>query len=144
MNERGAFAMRWMPTHVSLGVAIFALCICRIVFRLVTSVPGRQSTTAVAVHVGLYATLLALTVTGWLCHQPMPFMSAPKLFGYLPIPFAPKIPQLGTARLLALHTALFWTFCGMALVHIAAALVHLLLLRDGVFERMTVQRQKRN
>ncbi|RUV92049.1 cytochrome b [Mesorhizobium sp. M1A.F.Ca.IN.022.07.1.1] len=144
MNERGAVAMRWMPTHMSLGLALFALCLCRMAFRLVTQAPQPQRPAAVAVHLALYAILIALIATGWLGHQPMPFMSTPKLFGYWPIPFAPKIPWLGTARLLALHSALFWAFCGATLVHIGAALVHLLLSRDGVFERMTTQWLNRN
>ncbi|TIS16451.1 MAG: hypothetical protein E5X07_35460, partial [Mesorhizobium sp.] len=72
MNERGAVAMRWMPTHMSLGLALFALCLCRMAFRLVTQAPQPQRPAAVAVHLALYAILIALIATGWLGHQPMP------------------------------------------------------------------------
>jgi cytochrome b561 len=61
-----------MTFHVSLGIAILALIVLRLVWRLThpvapeSSLPPWQRLTSEAVHWMLYALVLATTITGWL------------------------------------------------------------------------------
>jgi cytochrome b561 len=127
--------------HRPLGMAVFALCVIRIVNRFVNpppklphTLPSLQRFAARASHIILYALMLIMPLIGW------GMMSAARypivLYGPLRLP--PILPHDLTlyARLRDLHTVLAYLLFATFLVHFAAALYHGLVRRDGVFRTM--------
>ena len=127
--------------HRPLGIAILALCIIRIVNRLINpppelpdTLPSMQRFAAKASHIVLYALMLIMPLVGWgvlsAAHYPI------VLYGPLQLP--PILPHDLTlyAWLRDLHTVLAYLFFATFLAHFAAALYHGLIRRDGVFGAM--------
>ena len=128
--------------HRPLGIAIFVLCLVRIVNRLVNpppalpdAVPSLQRFAAKASHVVLYALMFVMPLVGWgmLSAERYPIV----LYGPLRLP--PILPHdlALYAWLRDLHTDLAYLFFATFLVHFAAALFHGLIRRDGVLASMT-------
>jgi cytochrome b561 len=128
--------------HRPLGISILILALVRLGVRLRRSppplpadMPGLQKLAADASHWLLYALMIAMPLIGWamLSAGGYPVMLGTSL--HLP-PILPANP-LAFAILRHLHTwfalLLFLTF----LVHMAAALYHGLIRRDGVLSSMT-------
>jgi cytochrome b561 len=127
--------------HRPLGFAILALCIIRIVNRLINpppelpdTLPSMQRFAAKASHIVLYALMLIMPLVGWgmLSAARYPIV----LYGPLQLP--PILPHDLTlyAWLRDLHTVLAYLFFATFLAHFAAALYHGLIRRDGVFGAM--------
>jgi cytochrome b561 len=96
---------------------------------------GLEIAAAKAVHLVFYGLMLAMPLTGWI------MSSAGKYpltwFGLFDIP---KLPVTRESALYDLghegHEILGWLFLALAVLHIAAALRHHLLLKDNVLRRM--------
>lgn len=124
--------------HRPLGVAIFLLVLLRIGVRLrrgspplPEDMPALQRSVAKLSHLVLYALMLAMPLIGWsmLSAEGYPVT----LFGGLHLPaIVPHDVRL-FALLRALHTYLAIALALTVLGHLAAALFHGLILRDGVF-----------
>jgi cytochrome b561/polyisoprenoid-binding protein YceI len=132
--------------HKTIGVAAFLLALGRILWTLTQPRPGAlhpgrrlETFLAETVHWSLYAAMLVMPLSGWLYHAASE--------GFAPIlwplgqslPLVPKSPELAgtfksvhgaSARLLILSVAL----------HLAGALKHALLDRDGLLLRMVTGR----
>jgi cytochrome b561 len=128
--------------HRPLGIAIFVLCVIRIVNRLINPppelpdmLPSLQRFAAKASHIVLYALMFIMPLVGWgmLSAARYPIV----LYGPLRLP--PILPHDLTlyAWLRDLHTDLAYLFFATFLVHFGAALFHGLIRRDGVFASMT-------
>lgn len=128
--------------HKPLGVAILLLAIVRLIVRwrrppppLPADLPGPQKLAAHASHWLLYALMIAMPLIGWamLSAGGYPVMLSHSLRLPPILPFDPVV----FAILRHLHTwlglLLFLTF----LAHLAAALYHGLIRRDGVLSSMT-------
>src|SRR5882762_1792089 len=116
--------------HRPLGIAIFVLCLARIVNRFINpppdlpdTVPSLQRFAAKASHIVLYSLMLTMPLVGW------GMMSAERY---------PIVPHDLTlyAWLRDLHTGLAYLLFATFLVHFGAALYHGLIRRDGVFGSM--------
>jgi cytochrome b561 len=127
--------------HRPLGIAIFVLCLVRIVNRFINpppalpdTVPSLQRFVAKASHVLLYALMFIMPLVGWgmLSAARYPIV----LHGPLRLP--PILPHDLTlyAWLRDLHTGLAYLFFATFLAHFGAALFHGLIRRDGVLESM--------
>jgi cytochrome b561 len=127
--------------HRPLGIAIFVLCLIRIVNRFINpppelpdTLPSLQRFAAKASHFTLYALMLIMPLVGWgmLSAASYPIV----LYGPLRLP--PILPHDLTlyAWLRDLHTDLAYLFFAVILAHFGAALLHGLIRRDGVLERM--------
>lgn len=127
--------------HRPLGVAILALVVIRFVNRLLNPppnlpapMPAWQRFLAHASHVVLYVLMFALPLIGWgmLSAARYPIV----LYGPLELP--PILPASVSlyAALRGAHTVLAFLLFATILLHIAAALTHALIFRDGVFESM--------
>jgi len=127
--------------HRPLGVAIFALCVARIMNRFINpppelpdTVPALQRFAAKASHITLYALMLIMPLVGWgmLSAARYPIV----LYGPLRLP--PILPHNLTlyAWLRNLHTDLAYLLFAIVLAHFGAALYHALVRRDGVFGTM--------
>lgn len=133
----------YFSIHKTLGVLAFTLALARICWTLFQSHPApvhpeRRLEVFVAnvVHWMLYGSMLLVPLTGWIEHA--------ATSGYAPIlwpfgqdlPLVPKSDELAQ-RMAATHQLLAWTLCLAIALHVAGALKHALIDRDGVFKRMT-------
>lgn len=130
-----------VATHKSLGIAILVLALVRLVVRLrygapalPKDLPEPMKLAAELSHYALYALMIAMPLIGWA------MMSAAEypvvVFGGVHLP--PILPQSDRLHSLLWDAHYYLAFCFFALVllHIAAALFHALVRRDGVFEAM--------
>jgi cytochrome b561 len=127
--------------HRPLGIAIFGLCLIRIVNRFINpppelpdTVPSLQRFAAKASHIVLYALMFIMPLVGWgmLSAARYPIV----LYGSLYLP--PILPHDLTlyAWLREAHTVLAYLFFATFLAHFGAALFHGLIRRDGVLQSM--------
>lgn len=127
--------------HKPLGIAILALVIVRLIVRFTTrtpplpaDLPAVQVLAAKLSHYLLYALMLAMPLIGWGMLSAAGYPVT--LFGpvHLP-PIVPHDVKLYTL-LRTLHTWLALALFATVLLHLAAALMHGLIRRDGVFSSM--------
>lgn len=126
--------------HKSIGMTIGLLVIIRIIWRLThrapplpASVPVWQAHAAKISHCLLYACMLVMPISGYLGSS---FTKYPiKYFGM-------ALPHWGwdwpAAKELTsqIHYVCVILFITLIVLHLAAALKHALVTRDGVFQRM--------
>jgi cytochrome b561 len=127
--------------HKPLGIAILALAVLRLGVRwglgappLPDDLPRVQALAAKLSHVVLYALLIVMPLVGWgmLSAGGSPVV----LYGSVHLPeILPHDDQLH-AILRMTHTVLAYMFFATILLHVAAALFHALIRRDGVFRAM--------
>jgi cytochrome b561 len=135
--------------HRPLGIAILVLVLLRLGLRwwsgapaLPADLPWWQAAAARASHVALYALMLAMPLLGWamLSAGGYPIVLVGPL--HLP-PIAPHDDRLH-ALLWTAHRCLAFAFFATILLHLAAALFHALVRRDGVFTAMAPWRARRS
>lgn len=128
--------------HQSLGLALLVLVIIRLANRLASGAPPLPSSVspvqkliARLSHWLLYGLLVAIPVVGWAMRSAggWPIRLAE---GVLLPPIAPVNSTL-YAVLRDAHGILGWSLFVLVLIHVAAALMHAWVLRDGVFSTMT-------
>lgn len=132
-----------LALHRPVGIAILLLVLIRLPLRLATGAPAlpsglppMQKRIAAASHVLLYASMIAMPLIGWamLSAGGYPVLVTKGLV--LP-PILPHDLEL-YAPLRTAHTAVAMLFFALILTHLAAALMHGLIRRDGVLRSMTV------
>lgn len=136
-----AFKMRLYNVHESLGVIVFVLVLLRIANRrlhppppLPADLPPVMQLAAHATHLGLYALLLLMPLTGFLATNAWGFPL--KVFEVLPIP-----SPLGKDEALA-KTLSFLHWCGAIAIglailgHLGGVVHHTFIRRDGLLRRM--------
>lgn len=130
----------WFNLHKSIGMTIGLLMLARLAWRLrhpapplPASMPRWQVLAAHTNHWLLYACLIVQPIIGYLGSS---FTKYPiKYFGYTLPRWGWDAPALKDLC----STAHFWLACtitALVALHVGAALKHLLLDRDGVFQRM--------
>jgi cytochrome b561 len=135
------------PTRLKLvnwhkwnGVTILALTLLRLVWRLThrpppdVPMPRWQARMAHATHAALYALCLAVPLVGWAYSSASGF--AVVWFGVLPLPDLLPADRALAQAVKPWHGTLAWTLAVVALAHLAAALWHQWIARDGLLERM--------
>jgi cytochrome b561 len=126
--------------HETLGLAVFAMVVLRLLWRLLDerppapSVPRWMEVTSKIVQGLLYVLMFALPITAitgaWLEGHPL------TLLGNIQIgPYAGPAHDIG-ARIASLHGWLGDAIMWLAGAHAAAALFHHVVLRDGVLLSM--------
>ena len=130
-----------LDLHRPIGIAILLLVIVRLVNRLVSpppplpaDLPGWQVVAAKASHVLLYALMVAMPLIGW-SMQSAGAYPIPLFAGIALPPIAPHDADL-YALLRAAHHWLAYLLFAVILLHLAAALFHAWVRRDGVFASM--------
>ncbi len=126
--------------HKPLGLAILLLVILRIVIRLRSGAPALPSDlpapmrlAAFLSHLAFYGLMLAMPLLGWAMLSAADYPVT--VFGITLPPIAPHSDALHTLLWNA-HRLLALAFFALVLMHLAAALFHLLVRRDGVFQAM--------
>lgn len=127
--------------HKPLGIAILVLVLIRLTLRLrygapplPTSLPEPMKLAAGLSHYALYALMIAMPLIGWgmMSAAAYPVVLYP---GWQLPPILPQSDSLHTL-LWGAHFYLAFAFYALILLHVAAALFHALVRRDGVFESM--------
>jgi cytochrome b561 len=127
--------------HKPLGIAILVLALIRLALRLrygapalPADLPEPMKLAAYLSHYALYLLMIAMPLIGWgmLSAAAYPVV----LYGSLHLPpILPLSDRLHTLLWNA-HFYLAFAFFALILLHVAAALFHALVRRDGVFEAM--------
>lgn len=145
-------AFQW---HKSVGITILLLTLARIAWRLTHRPPpfaqgvrGWRHALASGVHVAFYALLLALPLTGWVLVSASPYNLPTLLYGVIPWPHLPGLPELAAAEKKAvgetfgaIHGLLVWSTLALLALHVAGALKHTIIDRDGTLWRMAPVRR---
>ena len=130
-----------LSVHRPLGIAILVLVAIRFINRLINrppplpaTLPPLQRLAAKASHFALYALMFALPLVGW----GMLSAGGYPIVLYGPVELPPILPQSAIlyAGLRQLHTVLAYLLFATFLAHVAAALFHGLIRRDGVWGSM--------
>jgi len=129
-----------MTLHISFGMLVVALIFLRFAWRLThpvspeSSLPPWQRLSSEAVHWLLYLLVLATTFTGWLFAS---FRGWSVSFFYVfPLPMLASDNAAAGRAIDGLHQAAEWSLLILIGIHVAAALVHRFIYRDGVMDRM--------
>ncbi len=109
--------------------------------RIVATMPRWQRGCWRATHAGLYLLFFAVPLAGWVYSSALGFPVV--WFGVVPLPdlVAPN-KLLADELLRSLHVALAFTLAAAVLVHVAGALKHHWIDRDGLLARMWPGRRK--
>ena len=132
--------------HRSVGLLIIAVMLCRALWRLghpppplPASLAPIERLAAHANHLLLYVFFVVQPVSGYV--NAAAAGHSVSLFGVVAIP--PLLPEDGKLAQIAdaVHLAGQFVIYALVAVHVAAALMHALIRRDGVFERMLPRRR---
>lgn len=129
--------------HKTLGVAAFVVALARISWALVETRPAhlhpdRRAETVLAevVHWLLYISLVMVPLTGWVHHAAVTGF-APILWPFgQTLPFVPQTESVAAAAGMA-HWVFTKVLAVSILLHVAGALKHHIIDKDGTLRRMT-------
>jgi cytochrome b561 len=130
--------------HKSFGLLILALAILRLAWRLLNPRPalpanmsGLERRAAGWTHRSLYVLMVLLPLSGWAIASTT-VLEIPTFAFYLFV--VPDLPMTrsdaGEALWTSVHQVLGWLLLVFVALHVAAALRHHFLLRDGILLRM--------
>ena len=126
--------------HKWAGVSILVLSALRLLWRLThrppadMPMPQWQSRVAHAAHTALYVLFFAVPLAGWAYSSAAGFPIV--LFGVLPLPDFVAPDRALSETIKPLHGALAFALAGVVLLHVAGALKHHFIERDGLLQRM--------
>jgi cytochrome b561 len=134
--------------HKSVGLTVLVLMGLRVLWRLFhrppplpEAMPKAERRAAGAAHLALYGLLLAMPLVGWAMVSASPYNIPTVLYGVIPWPHLPVLPELpnkaaveGVLKLL--HSYGAWLLIALLVLHVGAALRHHLVLRDDTLWRM--------
>ena len=132
----------YFDLHRSVGLVVFALVLLRILWRfahrpeaLPSSVMRWQVTLSWFTQYLLYACMVVMPVTGFLGSA---YSKAGVRFFGLALP-AWATPSDATAEwFFSVHSTTVWILVALVVLHVAGGLKHLVVDRDGVFQRMWI------
>lgn len=127
--------------HKNVGVAVFVIVAARLVYRMVRpppalpdSMPDWQARISGATHAALYALLFIMPVAGYVRVRAGGFPI--EALDALGIPaLVPRSEALASAAK-TVHFLGAYAISALIALHVAAALYHGVVRRDGVFSRM--------
>lgn len=127
--------------HKWIGITVLTLVLVRLLWRMVTRIPELpnsmkfwEKTAANVMHYVLYVMMLLVPLTGWLMSSAKGFQTV--WFGVLPLPdLVGKDKALGDL-LKDWHENLNYLLLALVVIHVAAALKHQFVTRDGLLARM--------
>lgn len=130
--------------HKSIGITILLLSLLRLAVRLTKPRPpkaegGMTGALASLVHFGLYAFMIGAPLTGWLIVSTSKLKIPTLLWGTIPLPHLP-VPQSIHEASEGAHGALVWIGIALFVLHVAGAIRHHFLMRDGLIYRMVPAR----
>jgi cytochrome b561/polyisoprenoid-binding protein YceI len=138
--------------HKSMGVTVLMLMALRLIWRFIATTPVLpphmpvwERAAARGTHILLYLLLFSLPLSGWamVSATSPPFNFSTVLYKTVPWPHLPFFEEMTPdskktveAALKNMHSALGWALAALVVLHVAAALRHGFILKDGVMSRM--------
>jgi cytochrome b561 len=134
--------------HKSVGITVLGLMLLRLFWRLghrppplPEAMPALERRAAHGTHHLLYLLLFALPLTGWIYVSTAPLNIPTVLYGLIPWPHLPVLPERADKADIAvvaddIHSYGGWILAALVLLHAAAALRHHFMVRDDVLRRM--------
>lgn len=142
---RDSSKMDFYMIHESLGFTLLLVAIARIAWRRISPppplpghLPPLMRRVARGAHLALYTVLILQPLLGFIGSNAwgFPMAGATAYLGFIDFPvFMPKNETLGTV-LLAMHKYLGWTIVPLLGAHVAGAIYHHAIRRDGTLMRM--------
>ena len=126
--------------HKWAGVTILALSALRLLWRLThrpppdAPMPAWQQRAAHLAHGGLYLLFFAVPLMGWAYSSAAGFPIV--WFGVLPLPDLLPVDKALAQAIKPVHGWLAWTLMVVVALHVAGALKHQFIERDGLIARM--------
>jgi cytochrome b561 len=127
-------------SHKSAGLLILALVVARLVYRLRHGAPSDEPTLTLfekaashATHWGLYLLLLVVPILGWIGISLYPALN---VFGIVDIPALASPNTDAANQVFMLHKYLAYLVVALVGMHVAGALFHYVIRKDGVLSRM--------
>lgn len=137
-------APKYLPLisiHKTLGMAILVLALIRLAVRLrygapplPPDLPEPMKLAAHLSHYALYALMIGMPLLGWAMLSAASYPVV--VYGGLWLPSILPLSDSLHTLLWDAHYYLAFVFFALILMHLAAALFHALVRRDGVFETM--------
>lgn len=129
--------------HKWIGVTVFVLVLLRMVWRaahppppLPAALPRWQAAASNAVHFLLYGLMAAVPLSGWLYSSSAGVPTVPFGIAALQLPDLVEKNRELAATLKFVHLSLAYSLAALVALHLAAALKHTLIDRDGIMSRM--------
>jgi cytochrome b561 len=131
--------------HKWAGVSFLALSVLRLLWRVIQkppelpdtvarNMPGWQMRAFHATHIALYALFFVVPLIGWAYSSAAGFPIV--LFGVLPLPDLLSADKALAELIKPLHAVAAFTLGGLVVLHVAAALKHQWVDRDGLLLRI--------
>lgn len=133
--------------HKWAGITILALSALRLLWRLghrpppALPMPTWQHRASQVAHLALYVLFFAVPLAGWAYSSAAGFPVV--LFGVLPLPDFVAADRALSETLKEVHGNLAWGLAAVVALHVAGALKHQFLDRDGLLQRMWPSRGNR-
>ncbi len=136
-----------IQVHKSVGISILLLSVARIVWRLMNPPPPEppmpqwQKLLATSVHILLYVLMIAMPLSGWIMASASTAHDT-RFFGTLEVSLPGFAGMDAEARkpieegFHSVHGNLAWVIIAMLALHIAGAVKHQFIDKDGLLARM--------
>lgn len=140
--------MKLYNWHKWAGVTILLLSALRLLWRLThrppadLPMPAWQARAAHLTHGLLYLLFFAVPLAGWAYSSAAGFPVV--WFGVLPLPDFVSVDKEMAANFKLAHKLLAYGLAALILAHLGAALKHHFIDRDGLLQRMSPFKQKRD
>jgi cytochrome b561 len=133
--------LRYFSWHKWIGVTVFGLSVLRILWRATHGAPALprrmapwQRAAAHLTHLLLYVLMIAIPLSGYLYSSAA---NVPVVYlGLVPLPRLIAPDPVLKVLLKNIHITLNYTLLALFVLHVAAALKHQWLDRDGLLSRM--------
>lgn len=129
--------------HLSVGTCILLVMLVRLAWRAASTVPPPPTDLPAslrllsrATHFLLYALLIVLPLLGWINASARGWDV--RLFGVVKLPALASSGAPWGREMGDVHQIVAWVLLGVAGLHVAGALYHQFILRDGLLRRMGV------
>lgn len=140
---RGALRDLIKTSHNSVGAIVVALLVLRLVWRLIGKAPAlpasmtaQQQRMARLAHIGLYALMAVVPLLGMAAH----FLRGRGLeFGFFSIASPLTANRALSRGIKEVHELAAYALLGLVAFHVAAALWHQFIKRDGLMTRMSLR-----
>lgn len=133
--------LKFYSYHKWAGVTVFLLVLLRLLWRIThrppelpAAMPRWQVKAAKAGHHLLYLLMVIVPLSGWLMSSAKGFQTV--WFGVLPLPDFVAPDKALAETLKAAHKWFAYGLAALVLAHVAAALKHHFIDRDGLLARM--------
>ena len=138
--------LKFYSWHKWAGMLILILSVLRLVWRLThrppalparieQAMPRWQAVAHHATHHGLYLLFFAVPLIGWAYSSAAGFPVV--LFGVLPLPDFVPVDKVLAELIKPWHKISAFAMAALVLLHVAGALKHALIDRDGLLQRMS-------